>query len=251
MPSNVSKGKQKQQQKFVEEDVDDDAFITITKKKKPTKEEKKEEAEKKEERKKPFFSKAVFGEMKEARKKQREEERKKENESGEKKTRKPRNENNEGQEVNAEGEERQPREPRKPREPREPREPAPIRNTAFEAGNLDDMLSALTNFYGTTKQEYGFKKLDKKILLRILRLLPLKDLATLSKVDHFFHSNIIKTQSLWSSLLLRDFGIQEKAGNKNNSKNPRQLYKQKYTDNKKAAAKVTAAPSNVEQHEQQ
>jgi len=203
-----------------EDDNEGESFTMITAKKKKTKEEKKEEEKRFGKKKKMFFK----DEPKEEKK----------SEDKPRKKREPREPPKEGAEA-TEGQDKAERpfrafgrgrpvgEDGQPR-PFVPREPAPVRNTNYDVASLDEMLTAITSFYGASQHENVFKKLDKKLLVKVLGYLSVKDIAKVARVDHFLQS-ATKTQSLWVNLNARDFGVAV-SSDKKSEKTPRQIYKQ-------------------------
>lgn len=137
---------------------------------------------------------------------------------GEKRERKPRPEGEQRERKEGDNE-RKPREPRPPREPREQKEPRrPITsppNVKYEEANLDDLLNAITQDYKAEKAKpkvnrhpSPFSKIERSIVLKICAKLGARDLARLSRVNHYF-MNVTRKDSLWKDLLARDFGIRE------------------------------------------
>jgi hypothetical protein len=89
--------------------------------------------------------------------------------------------------------------------------PAPIRNTGLVSASLDDMLNAITYFYGEPPSI--FKKLSKDQLLHILLYLPLESIIALSRTDRYLHNFIKKEEKLWKQLCQRDFSLTKKLPN--------------------------------------
>jgi len=122
-----------------------------------------------------------------------------------------------------------PRQPREPREPRKPREiqqiPVPLSAGAADAPSLDDMLGAISNFYGTTSSKNFFSGMKREILIRIISLLSVKDIATLSQVNHFL-SKFTRDDAIWKSLCVRDFNLN--FGKKSERKKFKPIYRDEF-----------------------
>lgn len=122
-----------------------------------------------------------------------------------------------------------PRQPREPREPRKPREvqqiPVPLSAGAADAPSLDDMLGAISNFYGTTSSKNFFSGMKREILIRIISLLSVKDIATLSQVNHFL-SKFTRDDAIWKALCVRDFNLN--FGKKSERKKFKPIYRDEF-----------------------
>jgi len=104
-----------------------------------------------------------------------------------------------------------------------PKGPGPIRNTGLEPASLDDMLSAITHFYGDKpsifKKNFAAnpsgneKRPNNLALVNIASFLPLRDVLKLAVVDRFFHNFIKREEKLWKELCRRDFGLTKKLPN--------------------------------------
>jgi len=103
------------------------------------------------------------------------------------------------------------RPPREPREPRKPRElqqiPAPLSVGSTDGPSLDDMLGAISNFYGTTVRKNFFSGMERETLIKIItEYLTIHDIYTLSQVNHFL-SKFTRDQTVWKTLCIRDFNL--------------------------------------------
>jgi len=130
------------------------------------------------------------------------------------------------------------REPRETREPKEPREapPPPPRplGGSFETASLDDMLSAISTHYGP-KPKQNFARLPAPVLLRLFKMLSVRDIIALSRVNYFL-SKQIRDDKLWKNLCEKDFAIKIK--NTNSKKKFKNIYRDEYLKSKgKAPAK--------------
>jgi len=178
----------------------------------------------------------------------------------------PRSDSDSNTEASSEGDEdRRPRQPRgPPKEPRErkPREvqplPAPLAVTSDDTPSLDAMLGAITSHYGTTVQKNLFTALAEKekdrtrtkrrditsatgrsILIGILSYLPLRDIASLARVNNFF-SKFTRDDQLWKNLCQRDFKL--KFGKGSERKKFKPIYRDEFD---KAHGRVKPAAQNA------
>jgi len=123
-----------------------------------------------------------------------------------------------------------------PRDPsqRKPREYIPPPSGPYEPASLDDMLTAISSFYGTsaTPKKSFFTDIPKSALFRILRSLPLKDLLKLTLVNHYLLKTINKDDKLWRSLCERDFKLKF---NDRKDQDQKKRFKQVYVDEYKKA----------------
>jgi len=120
---------------------------------------------------------------------------------------------------------------------KKPYVPGPIKNTGLDVASLEDMMNAITNYYGkdptppqkrTQKAKPAAAKvqgkevpkarppvphiwnvLDHSVFVDIVTLLPLKEMLNLALVDKWFQSSI-KSERLWKKMCVRDFGVNEK-----------------------------------------
>jgi hypothetical protein len=121
-----------------------------------------------------------------------------------------------------------------PREsiPRKPREYVAPPSGPYEPASLDDMLKAISSFYGTsaTPKKSFFTDIPRTALFKILRSLPLKDLLKLTLVNHFLLKTINKDDKLWKSLCERDLKLKF-----NDKKDQKKRFKQVYVEEYKKA----------------
>jgi len=124
------------------------------------------------------------------------------------------------------------REPREPREPRKPREapPRPL-SGGYDAPSLDDMLSAISTYYGAkTPKETFFSKLPRNRLFAILHMLAVRDVIALSRVNHHLNK-LCRDEKLWRFFCERDFKM--KFSDKSSSKKKfKIIYKEEYLKSK-------------------
>jgi len=131
-----------------------------------------------------------------------------------------------------------------PRE-RKPREYVAPPSGPYEPASLDDMLKAISSFYGTsaTPKKSFFADIPKSALFKILRSLPLKDLLKLTLVNHFLLKTINKDDKLWRSLCERDFKM--KFDKKDEKKRFKQVYVEEYKKAKQPKQPKPAAEVNA------
>jgi len=112
-----------------------------------------------------------------------------------------------------------------------PRDIAPPLPGGYEAPSIDEMLKAISSFYGTSTKEHFFSKLPKLAVFKILQFLIVRDVVALSRVNHFFNK-MCRDDKLWKFLCERDF--KKKFSDKDNGKKRfKVVYKDEYK-NKKA-----------------
>jgi len=92
----------------------------------------------------------------------------------------------------------------RPPRPYVPRDIAPPLSGGYEAPSIDDMLKAISTFYGTSAKEHFFSKLPKLAVFKILQFLLVRDIVALSRVNHFFNK-MCRDDKLWKFLCERDF----------------------------------------------
>lgn len=104
----------------------------------------------------------------------------------------------------------------------------------YEPASLDDMLTAISSFYGTsaTPKKSFFNDIPRPALFKILRSLPLKDLLKLTLVNHFLLKTISKDDKLWKLLCERDFKLKFSSDKKDEKKRFRQVYVEEYKKTK-------------------
>jgi hypothetical protein len=118
--------------------------------------------------------------------------------------------------------------------PRKPREYVAPPSGPYEPASLDDMLTAISSFYGTsaTPKKSFFSDIPRPALFKILRSLPLKDLLKLTLVNHFLLKTISKDDKLWRLLCERDFKLKFSSDKKDEKKRFRQVYVDEYKKTK-------------------
>jgi len=118
--------------------------------------------------------------------------------------------------------------------PRKPREYVAPPSGPYEPASLDDMLTAISSFYGTsaTPKKSFFNDIPRPALFKILRSLPLKDLLKLTLVNHFLLKTISKDDKLWRLLCERDFKLKFSSDKKDEKKRFRQVYVEEYKKTK-------------------
>jgi len=118
--------------------------------------------------------------------------------------------------------------------PRKPREYVAPPSGPYEPASLDDMLTAISSFYGTsaTPKKSFFNDIPRPALFKILRSLPLKDLLKLTLVNHFLLKTISKDDKLWKLLCERDFKLKFSSDKKDEKKRFRQVYVEEYKKTK-------------------
>jgi len=162
---------------------------------------------------------------------------------GEIRERKPRPEGE--QRERKEGDNDKPREPRPPREPREPKEARrPITsppNVKYEEADMDDILDSITQVYKPkpkiARVSSVFSKFERDLVLKICAKLEARDLARLSRVNHYF-LGVARKESLWRELLVRDFALKDTF----KLKSCRQAYKAEYKKKHKKPKADAAVP---------
>jgi len=141
-----------------------------------------------------------------------------------------------GTAVGPRGANRPPRDPnRPPREPREILPPPKPQGGSFETASLDDMLSAISTHYQVHKpRESFFSKIPRPALFRILHRLSIRDVARLSRVNHYLNK-ICRDEKLWRSFCERDLKMKfsEKGAVQKKFK---QIYKEERTKTKQPIA---------------
>jgi len=148
-----------------------------------------------------------------------------------------------GTAVGPRGANRPPRDPNRPprdpnRPPREPREvlpPPKPQGGAFETASLDDMLSAISTHYQVSKPKGDFfSKIPRPALFRVLHRLTVRDIARLTRVNHFLNK-LCRDEKLWRSYCERDFKMKfsEKSLTKKRFK---QIYKEERLKTKQPIA---------------
>jgi hypothetical protein len=114
--------------------------------------------------------------------------------------------------------------PPRPQRPREaPLPPPKPMSGPYEAASLDDMLSAISTFYGVKPKENFFSKLPARFLYKVLHSLKVKDLITLSKVNHFLNK-FCRDDKLWRFFFELDFKAKLAPG----KKRIKNIYKEEY-----------------------
>jgi len=151
----------------------------------------------------------------------------------EKRPRKPKSdgEQKEPGEKKKEGE-RKPRPPKEPREVRRPITSPP--NVKYEEADINDILNSITQGYKPKPPRASsiFSKIERSLVVKILAELDARDLVALSQVNHYF-MGVVRKDSLWKNLLIRDFGIKEMGKNKSF----RAAYKAEYKKRKHGGQK--------------
>jgi len=169
---------------------------------------------------------------------------------GEKREKKPRPEGEKREpRERKEGEpERKPREPRPPREPKEERRPITSPpNVKYEEADLNDILNNITKDYKpkAARVPSDFSRIERKIVLKILRKLEARDLVALSRVNRHFLA-ISRYDPLWKTVLFRDFGLKDQLPRKNFRGTYRAVFGNKENASRKGKKDEAAVPQGEE-----
>jgi len=119
-------------------------------------------------------------------------------------------------------------------------------NVKYEEADLNDILNSITQDFQSKPQARRipsvFSKIPRSVVVKIISKLGVRDLISLSEVNHYF-MGIARNNSFWKDLYLRDFGLRDPG-----AKNLRHAYITEYKKRKirKSKEEGAGAPQGEE-----